>query len=62
MVMISYTVASMTVPWLAMALPSWRYLAIISSTAVLPILLGYRCVPLLSTQYPVLSTQYSIFY
>ena len=54
MVMISYTVASMTVPWLAMALPSWRYLAIISCTAVLPILLGYRCVA--TTEHSVPST------
>lgn len=44
MVMISYTFASLTVPWIAMALSSWRYLAIISCTAVLPILFCYRCV------------------
>ena len=44
MVMISYTVASLTVPWLAMALSSWRDLAIISCTAVLPIIFCYRCV------------------
>lgn len=44
-VMMSYSVASMTVPWLAMVLPSWRVLTIISSVAVLPVLLCYKLIP-----------------
>lgn len=43
MVMVSYTVASLTVPWLAMALSSWRVLALTSSLAILPVLACYRC-------------------
>ena len=43
MVMVSYTVASLTVPWLAMALSSWRVLALTSCLAILPVLACYRC-------------------
>ena len=42
MVMASYTFASLTVPWLAMALSSWRYLAMISCSAILPVLACYK--------------------
>jgi len=42
MVMVSYSTASMTVPWVAMALPSWRYLAALAPTAVLPVLLCWK--------------------
>jgi hypothetical protein len=42
MVMMSYTLASLTVPWVAMLLPSWRLLAIIAATAILPVLLAWR--------------------
>jgi len=45
MVMVSYTFASLTVPWLAMALSSWRSLAIISTTAIVPVLALYRYIP-----------------
>ena len=41
-VMASYTFASLTVPWLAMALPSWRYLAMISCSAIIPVLACYK--------------------
>jgi len=42
MMMISYSVASMTVPWVAMVLPSWRYLAVMAPAAVLPVLLAWK--------------------
>jgi len=42
MVMVSYTFASMTVPWVAMALPSWRILAVIASTLILPVILCWK--------------------
>ena len=42
MVMVSYTFASLTVPWLAMALSSWRVLAIISCAAITPVLAAYK--------------------
>ena len=42
MVMVSYSFASMTVPWLAMSLSSWRALAITGSCLVLPIILGWK--------------------
>lgn len=45
MVMASYTFASLTVPWLAMALPSWRYLAMISCSAIIPVLACYKIIP-----------------
>jgi len=45
MVMVSYSVASMTIPWVAMFLPSWNYLAIIAPTAILPVLLAYKWIP-----------------
>ena len=42
MVMMSYTLASLTVPWLAMALPTWRLLSIIAAAAILPVLLFWK--------------------
>jgi len=45
MVMVSYTFASLTVPWVAMGLSSWRMLAVISTSAILPVLLAYRIIP-----------------
>jgi len=45
MVMISYATASLTVPWVAMMLPSWRYLATLSSVAILPVLLCWKLIP-----------------
>jgi len=42
MVMMSYTFASLTVPWVAMALPSWRILALIASTLVLPVIACWK--------------------
>lgn len=45
MVMLSYSLASLTVPWLAMALPEWRLLAGIASLAVLPVLFSWRMIP-----------------
>jgi hypothetical protein len=45
MMIVSYTLASLTVPWVAMLLPSWRWLAAIAATSVLPVLLGWRWTP-----------------
>ena len=42
MVMVSYTTASMTVPWLAMALPSWRLLAAVAAAAIIPVLAAWK--------------------
>lgn len=45
MVMVSYSVASMTVPWLAFALSDWRHLAAIGAALILPIIAGYKFIP-----------------
>lgn len=45
MVMMSYTLASLTVPWLAMALPTWRLLAMAAALAVLPVLFCWKLIP-----------------
>lgn len=45
MVMVSYSVASMTVPWLAFALNDWKQLAVIGSVLILPIIAGYKLIP-----------------
>lgn len=45
MVMMGYTFASLTVPWVAMVLPSWRLLAIMAAMAVLPVLFCWRLIP-----------------
>jgi len=42
MVMMSYTFASLTVPWVAMALPSWKFLAVIASTLILPVIACWK--------------------
>jgi len=42
MVMVSYTTASVTVPWLAMALPSWRLLAMVAASLVLPVVACWK--------------------
>lgn len=45
MVMMSYTFASLTVPWVAMALPSWRILSVIASTLILPVIACWKIIP-----------------
>jgi len=45
MVMISYATASLTVPWVAMFLPSWRHLASLASLAILPVLFCWKWIP-----------------
>lgn len=42
MVMVSYTMASVTVPWIAMALPSWRLLALVGSALILPVVACWK--------------------
>ena len=42
MVMMSYTLASLTVPWVAMVLPTWRLLSVIAAVAILPVVLCWR--------------------
>jgi len=42
MMMVSYSLASMTIPWIAMALPSWQYLAVLAPTAVLPVIFCWK--------------------
>jgi len=42
MVMVSYTMASVTVPWLAMALPSWRFLALIGAALIVPVIACWK--------------------
>jgi hypothetical protein len=37
-VMVSYSLASLVLPWIAWQLPSWHYLAAMASAAVLPVL------------------------
>jgi len=45
MMMVSYSLASMTIPWIAMALPSWQYLAVLAPAAVLPVLFCWKVLP-----------------
>jgi len=45
MVMMSYTLASLTVPWVAMVLPTWRLLSVIAAVAILPVVLCWRVIP-----------------
>ena len=42
MMMVSYSLASLSIPWVAMLLPSWRLLALIGSLAVLPVLFCWK--------------------
>ena len=42
MVMMSYTLASLTLPWVAMVMPSWRLLSLTAALAILPILAGWK--------------------
>ena len=42
MVMMSYSLASLTLPWVAMLMPSWRLLALTASLAVLPVLFCWK--------------------
>ena len=42
MVMMSYTLASLTLPWVAMLMPSWRLLSLTAALAILPILAGWK--------------------
>jgi hypothetical protein len=42
MVMISYSLASLLLPWVVWQLPSWHYLAAAATAAVLPVLCCYR--------------------
>ena len=42
MVMMGYTFASLTVPWVAMVLPTWRLLSVIAAVAILPVVLCWR--------------------
>ena len=42
MVMMSYTLASLTVPWVAMVLPTWRLLSVIAAAAILPVVLCWK--------------------
>ena len=42
MVMMSYTLASLTLPWVAMVMPSWRLLSLTAALAILPILAGFK--------------------
>ena len=44
MVMMSYTLASLTLPWVAMLMPSWRFLSLTAALAILPILAGWKWV------------------
>ena len=44
MVMMSYTFASLTLPWVAMVMPSWRLLSLTAALAILPILAGFKWV------------------
>ena len=44
MVMMSYTLASLTLPWVAMVMPSWRLLSLTAALAILPILAGFKWV------------------
>ena len=44
MVMMSYTLASLTLPWVAMVMPSWRLLSLSAALAILPILAGFKWV------------------
>merc|ERR1711971_994039 len=45
MVMMSYTLASLTLPWVAMLMPSWRLLSLTAALAILPILAGWKLIP-----------------
>jgi len=45
MVMMSYSLASLTLPWVAMLMPSWRLLALTASLAVLPVLFCWKLIP-----------------
>jgi len=45
MMMVSYSLASLSIPWVAMILPSWRILALIGSFAVLPVLFCCKLIP-----------------
>jgi hypothetical protein len=42
MMIVSYTLASLVTPLVAMMLPTWRYLAIIAPASVLPVLFCWR--------------------
>ena len=42
MVMMSYSLASLALPWMAMLMPSWRLLALTASLAVLPVLFCWK--------------------
>ena len=42
MMIVSYTLASLVTPLVAMMLPTWRVLAIIAPASVLPVLLCWR--------------------
>jgi len=44
-VMMSYSLASLTLPWVAMLMPSWRLLALTASLAVLPVLFCWKLIP-----------------